>query len=547
MLTDDRIFTMELVVTTPESKFESGATVRTVCRDLSGQVCWERVAQGFSDSVKPELLPDCLVYIEDQNLLIQTTALQSVLPIYSANVQALDADTGDLVWSASLDDGPNASGIFELKFDKKRNQVLALIEDYGPLGPGVAAVDAATGAVNWEAAFQSSFERAYIWSWDFAPDQDLLFVGFGVGPVCCVPFDIRLYTVNLNDGSWQFNNSISQEDALSMDMAASPDGQSYALALGRAPFAQILHVDGPSEQLLWRTSVPQSTEWEQPSVTFEPDGSSILAGYSRRGLVNSPTQTPAARFLRLDAGSGQIQWVDTDEGPQGTFSGNARGPHFVEVNDTDHLRSFTRDLALDKHVQVRQRVRNSDGAILATDVADAGGPGALHWQELGVDPSGTAWSLVQVPLPLQQPSLFFPSVALAHWPADLSGAYAFEFLALDGLVNELLDSSSGSPSGELSAAVMRWEQSQLRVAVVEVATGQQRLSVKLPGGAQAQNHVIRFSEDEQTLAVRGQGVAYEQIPPNDLTVLSAQDGTILWERELPTPLSTLLPTAYYPN
>ena len=546
LLTHNHVFTLELVVQEPSTP--GAAAVRTVCRDLTGQICWERLYQGtLTGSQFTEAITDHLVYSEADGLLIQSTPLSESEPIATSQIQALDATTGALVWSTALSAPPQGVGVLDLKFDSQRNQVLAVIQDYAGGGPGITALDASTGIRKWDAITDVFAFQPLVFDWDFAESSDTLFAAFGGGDILS-PTRLSLYAIGLKDGSLR---DLTEFDELGQTLAlsAAPQGGSVAVAIGRTPSARLFLVDEVSGQVLWTTPVPDAPEWEKPCVAFEPDGQAILAGFQRRGVVGSPTQTPSSRFLRVSASNGQILWVDTDVGLQGTFAGSARGPHLLDLNDQDHLRSYTRYLALNKHVQVRQRIRNSDGAVLASDVADGSGSGALHWQELGVDPFGQAWSLVQIPLPLQVPSLFFPSVALASWPVDLSGAYSFDFLALEGQVQEYVLSVAGSPGGSYSAAVTRWEQGATRLAVTDSHTGASLFSTELPDQGGGERYLTRYSPDERTVAVRGQ--AYSQLSgasvTNELTVLDAQTGTVLWSRDVPPPLSSSLENVEWPD
>jgi outer membrane protein assembly factor BamB len=500
--------------------------VRTEALDAQGNVLWTRDIYDSAATSAPTSAPLARDLIHDAagGRVIQGRTLDDQLL-----VEALDENTGQVIWSTALNVDPllSADSVRRLAFDEDRNRVLAFTVESSVLE--LHSLDVTSGAVAWSTELEQVFGSALQDpEYAYSPATQELVVASKTGSGF---LPVRVQRVDLATGAAVAIND--QYSANFFDVAVSSDGQRIALALGRQPSARLAMLDAQSGSVQWFFKDEATVYDDLPNVEFEPDGAHLLAGYMSRGVQAIVTEPSGARFLRFRTSDGQIVWSNEQAGSSVPIVGTATGPQLLEVDAATHLRSFTLTQAGGQHVQRIERVLNADGSVTASLTEDGSGSGALHFEELGTDENGDHVAVLQLQAMGQAPSLSFPEFALGRWDfaSGTTQIAAFDSFGFEGTLPaaSIFDSENRRAALVTSGAVS----GDFLLSVVDVDSGDlvQQLTLAKPPGTGSV--MVRFSPDGKFAGVRTYSASFFANFPDRLWMIDLESGQVIWERDLP--------------
>lgn len=447
----DRVIRTELVDENPSKSGVIGSPeLRTTAIDASGLTLWTN-----STGVDASGLADAPEFAASQPI---SDALGMTFRCYldggdepRAVWEALSLVDGQTIWTRSL---PTDRLSFESPFQLDPSGTL-LLTVLGAVGD-LVALDASTGAVRWSAGLEQDI--------DFVPS---LF-NFKLGAALAVGdeyaavaqtqltiFDsVYVHRVRLSDGSRTLLTD--QLNGEHVGICLSGDQSAVALAIGRNPSVRIHSLDAVSGATHWVQSSDNQDCYFDPVIRAAEGQAAFLASFRRKGTEAFGPPLAASHFISVAESNGAIQWSETVAAASGEPLPNQDLRSFLEpLSSTEHLRSFPTILPGPTAAQRLERIRNSDGAVLAS-TSLSGPTGLFHAAELGVDPQGRLRSVQFLQDGAGLPIDSLPTFALGSVPLTLNAAeYTKVPIEPAGLVDFDIAHAASSSDGRWSALLAR--------------------------------------------------------------------------------------------
>lgn len=530
-LNGDRLIRTEIVDEDP-GKFGAVGTpeLSTTAFDASGLVLWTN-----SVEVDPSGLATPPEFALSQPI---SEALGMTFRCYldggsepRAIWEAISLVDGQTLWTRSL---PTDRLSFESPFQLDPSGTL-LLTVLGAVGD-LVALDASTGALRWSAGLEQDIGFVpTVFNFELGAALAVGDEYAAVAQTQLTVFDsIYVHRVRLSDGSRTLLSD--QLNGEHIGICLNGDQSAVALAIGRNPSVRLHSLDAVSGATNWVQVSDNQNCYLDPVIRSAEGQGALLASFRRKGTEAFGTPVVANHFISVDDSTGALRWSETVAATSGEPLPNQDLRTFLEpLSATEHLRSFPTVLPGPTAAQRLERIRNSDGAVLAS-TSLSGPTGLFHAAELGVDPQGRLRSVQFLQDDASLPFDGLPTFALGSLPLSLNAAeYTQVPIELSGIVEYDIAHAASSPDGRWSALLARRLSSEgTTLAVVDRDALEVAWSTSVSDfKAYSKANALAFSQTEDRLVLRmlspDPGSGSEQ-----LTCFDVASGAQLWSIEQPT-------------